>query len=299
MSRVATAQSYLQADQAISQAREREMQSAQTATKLQAVSKPSDSPTSWVVSRNLKDENSVQQSTARQALIATDVMNATETALAQVQQYLNRTHELALAAASMHIVDAKAPRESILAEVKRIFEGVITTLNTSFNNRSLFGGHQTKGLAFDRIGNYLGDDQRINIEIEGGDRQPINISARELILGESNGGVNIVNLFHQLIQGIETTDTRQIGETLGGFTQAIDQLSLGRAQLGAVMSRVNTAIQTGEESSILRKDAISKIEEADAVRAFTELAKNQTVLKATLQTTQKVLQEVPEDILFK
>jgi flagellin-like hook-associated protein FlgL len=46
-------------------------------------------------------------------------------------------------------------------------------------------------------------------------------------------------------------------------------------------------------------DAISKVEDVDATKAFSDLAKDQTILNAALNTTHKILTQTPPDVLFR
>lgn len=300
MARISTPQIYHRAELNTENAREKEAQSSQIASSQKKIQRPSDDPTGWVAAKNLKDDIFFRESIAKNATIAMGTLAATENIFARIQEYVERAHELAISSASSQIVDAKTPRESVLAEVKALFENTRTALNSSFNGRTLLAGYQSQLPAFDTDGNFIGDNGRIEIEIDKGLKAEINISTERIVLGGNReGGVDIPQLFQRLIVALEAGDRTLIGETLEDFTKSVDQLSLGRARIGATQGEIQRALSSGSEDTILKKDAVSKIEDADVIRVFSDLARDQTVLKATLSTTEKVLHEVPQDALLK
>src|SRR5262249_42557447 len=129
---------------------------------------------------------------------------------------------------------------------------------------------------------------------------PVNIPAKQVIQGEGiKGGVSIPEVLARLATGLETNDTQLIRSTLDDLTQAGDQLSLGRSQIGARMSEIERAVNAHEEQKIENLDDISKIEEADAIKAFSDLSRDQTVLRAAIATTQKVLNDDPINAFFR
>lgn len=300
MARISTPQIYHRTELNTENAREKEAQSSQIASSQKKIQRPSDDPTSWVTAKNLKDDIFLRESIAKNATIATGTLAATENIFGQIQEYVQRAHELAISSAGSMIVDAKTPRQSVLAEVKALFESMRTALNSSFNGRTLLAGYQSQLPAFDTDGNFIGDNGRIEIDIDKGLKAALNVSTEQIVLGRNReGGVDIPKLFQRLIVALEAGDRTLIGTTLEDFTKSVDQLSLGRAQIGAAQGEIQRALSSESEDKILKKDTVSKIEDVDVIRAFSDLARDQTVLKATLSTTEKVLHEVPQDALLK
>ena len=111
--------------------------------------------------------------------------------------------------------------------------------------------------------------------------------------------VNIPAIFRTLIEGLKSGDNDRIGGTFGDFQVAVSQLTGVRTEIGARMNRIERALTSKDAEKIERLDAVSKIEEADPVEVFTDLARDQTALKASLDTAHKILTEVPPDKLFR
>jgi flagellin-like hook-associated protein FlgL len=102
-----------------------------------------------------------------------------------------------------------------------------------------------------------------------------------------------------LIDGLKANDIERIRGSLDGLKKSTDQLSTGRTELAGKQQEVARALETAATTGIEKKDAVSKIEEADAVKVFSDLARDQTVLRAAMDTSHKILTETSVDVLFK
>lgn len=296
MPRVSTAQIYDQSQSRASDARDREVATAERASTLKEIVRPSQNPHGWAVAKQIKDENAVSDTLVRNGSLAKQVLGVTENALRQVGEGVERAYELGLGAVNR---DEHA-QSAALAEVKALFDSTVQALNTRYGDRTLLAGFLTGGPAFDAEGRYLGDDGKIEIELEEGRRMPVNISAPKTVLGEGErDGVNVLEVMRQLQLGLENHDHDAIRGTFDNFLKALNQISISRTEIGARMNRIDRAIESNETMQLERLGAIAEIEEADPIKVFSDLARDQTALKASLETTRKLLTEVPPDKLFK
>lgn len=296
MPRVSTAQIYDQSQARATEARDREVSTAERASTMKEIVRPSQNPHGWAVSKQIKDEGAVSETLVRNATLAKQVLAVTENALRQVGESVERAYELALGAVNR---DAHA-QTAALAEVSSLFDSAIQALNTRYGDRTLLAGFLTASPAFDSEGRYLGDDGKIEIELEEGRRMPVNISPRKAILGEDGrDGVNILEVMKRLQRGLESHDHDLVRSTFDDFLKALNQISISRTEIGARMNRIDRAIDSNETLQLERLSAVAEIEEADPIKVFTDLARDQTALKASLETTRKLLTEVPPDKLFK
>src|SRR5262249_13141192 len=159
-------------------------------------------------------------------------------------------------------------------------------------NRSLLGGFQGNRTAFDKEGNFLGDGGSIQMEIDRGLKIPINISTEQLVFGTGlQSGVNIIETIKTLSQALQEQDIDKERSSPDGFTSCIDQLSLGRTQIAGGMTEIHRALDTEQIHEEQGKELVAKIEEADPVKVFSDLARDQTVLKSALEVNRKVLND--------
>lgn len=297
--RISTAQIYQNSQTNVANAREKEVVTSEKASTMKEIVRPSQDPSGWLTASTLKDDLSARESIAKNAGLAMHSLNTTESIFTQMGEYVQKAHEIALAASGTDFMSV-ATRKHAVSDMKGVFDGAIQTLNTRYANRTLLAGLKTQGPAFDAGGKYVGDGEDFQIEIARGLVVPVNISGARAILGEGiHGGVNILENFQSLIAGLENDDPEMVRGTLDALVKAVEQVTLVRAELGGRMNQIQRALSDHSIQFIESKDAIAKIEEADAIKVFSELARDQAVLKASMSTTQKLLSENPVDILFK
>lgn len=116
-------------------------------------------------------------------------------------------------------------------------------------------------------------------------------------LEEGAEGENVFQVFRALSNGLRANDTVAIQETLERLDSALEQVVLLRSQVGSrVASLENTAESLGK-TKIDDSALLSSIEDADAFEVFTDITKNENTLKATLQTSGKLIQPSLLDFL--
>lgn len=297
--RIATSQIFSNAQAHISAAREKEVSSAHKAATQKEITRPSQAPAEWTVAANLKNDLSVRDTIAKNARFANSFLTASENTLSQLQELVGRTHELAITASGSASVGPEQFHH-ILPEVEGLFKTVIQTVNTQFGNRYVFGGYKSQANAFDSEGNFLGDNGKIEVEIDRNLKVPVNLSGSQIILGEGlERGVNLMETFQNLLGGLREGDIERVRSSLEGLNRVGEQLSLGRTQIAGSMSDIQRALDSRDVNEEQSKKVISEIEEADPVKVFSDLVRDQTVLRAAMETNRKVLNEDPLDILLK
>ncbi len=286
---------YDKSREAVEEARSKESVTAEQAATLRKINLPSQDPHGWALAKEIKDELSVRDTLTRNANLAKKSLEATEQIFKEATEFVERAYELGLAA----IYKDEKVKGAVRAEVKELYESLIHTLNTRYGQRTLLAGFKAGKPAFDQSGNYLGDNGRIEIEVEHGNRMPINVTGESVRPNQEGDHVDIPGVFLQILEGLKNNDDEAIGDTFDKFHTAVGQLTSVRTEIGAKMNRIDRALDSHEIEKIGRQDAIANIEEADPVRVFTDLARDQTALKASLDTTYKLLNEVPPDKLFR
>ncbi len=298
-SRVSTNQMYTNAQEHVSKARDREQASAEKTSTQKQVVRPSDNPSGWMLASQLKDEKSTRATLEKNAEVANHVLKATETVFEQAQECVGRAYELAIANSGTAL-GGGAARMGAYTEVQGIYEGMLQALNFRYGNRTLLAGHRSDGPAFDSNGQFLGDNGQLEIDIDKDTSLSLSFSAPKHILGEGGmGGVNLLDAFQRLMVGLKSDDTNTIQNTIEDLKRGIEQLSTARAEVGTRMQSIDRALGRHASHLISTADQISQIEDADAAKAFSDLARDQTILQAAVKTSEKILNENPADIFFK
>jgi len=297
--RVSTSQIFSNAQNHFATARERQIQSATKAATQKEVTHPSQNPSQWTVSANLKDDLSAREAIAKNASFANSFLTASENTLSQLQELVGRTQQLAIEASGSASV---GPEQfyHLLPEVEGLFQNVIQTVNTQFAHRPIFGGYQSQVKAFDSQGEFHGDSGKVEIEVDRNLKVPVNLSGSQIILGEGlQRGVNLMETYQTLITGLRVQDIDRVRGSLEGLSAVVDQLSLGRTQIAGSMAEIQRALESYQIQEEQGKKVISELEDADPVKVFSDLVRDQTVLRAAIETNSKVLNEDPLGTLLK
>ncbi len=295
--RISTPQIFDRANTHIASAREKEILSSEKAASGKEIVRPSQDPAGYMVATALKDDLAIIGTTLKNANAASRVLNLTEGVVAGLQDTLQRAYELAVSAAGDGSTQV---RKYSLSEIETLYDSCIQVLNTRYGNRTLLGGFKTDQVAFDKQGNFLGDGGQIEVEVARGLYIPINISGERAVMGVGvDGGINVLSPLKSLIEGLKSDNSEMIQKSLEGFIKANDQLSLIRGEIGSRTAQIDRAVNSQEQISVDSTSAVSEIEDADAVKVFSDLARDQNVLRAAISTSNKILSENPTDIFYK
>ena len=294
--RISTSEIFNRAQANVADAREREALTSEKAATGREIVRPSQDPAGFLRSNMIKDEMASITTTLRNAAAATKVLGITENVFAQVQETLQRGSELAVSTAGYG--DLK--RSASIAEVQGLYDSTIQLLNTRFGDRTLLAGFKSDQPAFSTDGRYLGDNGEIQVEIAQGLTLPLNVSGARAVLGQGiTDGVNILEPLQNLLLGLKEDDSELIRGSLEKFTRANNQISLIRSELGARTLQAEHAITQQNTQQVQGGETLASIAEVDAIKVFSDLARDQTILRAAISTTQKLLSENPSDIFYK
>lgn len=124
-------------------------------------------------------------------------------------------------------------------------------------------------------------------------RGPANVG-RIQRLGESDpvtggNGVNIFSIISGLETALKTNDKAGIQQALEPLDQAVNQISLARAEIGGRVNQLNATSDGIQKTIVENKIANSQIEEADLFQVMTDLNKADASLKGSLETSHKIL----------
>lgn len=109
-----------------------------------------------------------------------------------------------------------------------------------------------------------------------------------------------INIF-QIIQGLEislrTDDKVGIQQSLDMIDQAISQVVLARSEVGSRIMTINGTQDSLQKAIVDNKISASQLEDADVFQVVSDINKADTALKATLETSGKMLQPSLLDFL--
>jgi flagellar hook-associated protein 3 FlgL len=208
-----------------------------------------------------------------------DELVAADNALGGVADTMNRARELAVQLSNDTY--SAADRLSAAAEVNQLIQHTVGLLNTQVANRYIFGGNLDDAPPFRADGTYVGDTGVRRVEVFPGVLQDASVRADVLAKG-AGGGTDILATLADLATAFSANDVTAIRNSLDAMDQGITQVSVGRAQTGAMMNTVDVAATSSRMAASNEQTTMSRITDADMFESASELALAQRALDAAL-----------------
>lgn len=110
-------------------------------------------------------------------------------------------------------------------------------------------------------------------------------------------GVNVFKVIQGLEVSLRTDDKQGIQQSLDLIDQALSQVVLARAEVGSRIMTVNGTQDALQKAIVDNKHNASLLEDADIFQVVSEINKTDAALKATLETSGKMIQPSLLDFL--
>ncbi len=299
--RVTNKNLYTTSQNQINDRREKMMKLQTELSTQKRINKPSDDPIGSAKLLNLRSNNKNINQFKESANTSKIFLNYSDTALAELSDIVLSLKELAISQSSSASAN-ESTRKAIAGEIEQLYNQTLSVANRKFGNRYIFGGYSTIKPPFDSYGNYFGDNGNIKLEINEGTYLPINVPGSKIFYGMdvNNGemqGENIFDIIKVMHDGLMTNDTKIIQTCMERFDKFYEQVIEVRATIGARSKTIDGYKEGLEKSSIDNVALKSEIEDADIVRAASELKKEETILSASLNVSNRLLQPSLMDFL--
>ncbi len=285
---------------------------------LKRVNAPSDDPVGNVKLMSIRNETLDNEQFERNANLAKTFLNYTDSSLEELTNLLGRAKELAIGQASSAANGAES-RMMVAEEVRNILNEASSIANRRLGERHIFAGYMTHSQPFDDGYQYRGDDGNIMVEVQKDVFVGMNIPGKELFLGanpkvvdpqnqESSEGLpgqpelamsrptskisgeNLFDTLEALRVGLMTNDVDQIRATLEPLDRISNRVITTRAQVGARTAGIDTAIANMGKKNVFNAELQSGIEDADVIQVVSDMAREESVLRASLQASNKLIQ---------
>lgn len=110
-------------------------------------------------------------------------------------------------------------------------------------------------------------------------------------------GINVFSTLRGLEISLKTNDKAGIQESLDAIDQAISQVVLARSEVGSRVMVVNNTMDSLQKAVVDNKVTASHLEDADAFQVISDINKTDSTLRATLETSGKLIQPSLLDFL--
>lgn len=282
---------------------------------LKRVSKPSDDPVGNVELLAIRSQNIDAGQYLRNTNFTNTQLAYTETVLEELTDILTKAKELAVGQASS--IYGPEIREGVAKEIHQLRNQTLSLANKRMGNRYIFAGQKILTRPFDQHGNYHGDNNKIQVEINKDVFIPINITGSELFFSqekkqlskedlqmapqpgldrglasvpeEAEATSSIFSELYALENALLTDNPEVVQGLLEKLDASIDRVVAFRTRIGALSNTATNAESNIEKTKLLNEAHKSKIEDADVAELFSALQKEQNVLKATYQASSNLM----------
>lgn len=303
---------------------------------LKQLSRPSDNPMANVEALTLQSRIGDNEQYIKNAGYAQLHLNATESAIVQLIEVVNKAKELAISQSS-DFFDENT-RGNVANEIIQLRNEAMGIANRRVGQKYLFGGFKTLSKPFSEDGKFLGDRGQITVETSKDFYVPINISGADVFLSTDStsikkadpfreispkdatpgpdkneeltpkrslaseekideNGASIFSQLDALIIGMKNNDTTLIQSMLERLDETSSRLITQQTRIGSVYKTIENAKSINEDNTIDAKARKSELVDADVTELYSDLSREQDVLKATYQASQGLINKSLMDFI--
>jgi flagellar hook-associated protein 3 FlgL len=136
-------------------------------------------------------------------------------------------------------------------------------------------------------------DEQAEVQVRGlasetNSRVPLHVGPKGM--DYQTAGINVLETLKNLEIGLKVNDKTMIQEAIDNLDQSITQVVHTRAQVGSRLMGVAKTADTLQKQVIEDKITASNLEDADLFKVVSDMQKSESTLKATLETSGKVIQ---------
>ncbi len=269
------------------------------------VSKPSDNPFLATRIMDYNTEIARKEQFERNIEDVTGFMDVTDSVLGQVTDQLNRFKELTVKAANGTNTDEDL--KIIASEVDELMQTMTDTLNTTFNDKYIFGGTEINDKPFELVNGKIqfnGNAETTKVEIAKGVYVDRNISGKD-VLGDvqhvdANGNTVSYNLFDsigKISEALKNGDRDQLNEFMSHIDKHTDNVLQVRGKVGSVQNRMDLMLDKTKEEILGLTELLSNAQDVDYAEKFIDYMSLQASYQSTLQISSQIIQKSLLDFL--
>ena len=305
---------------------------------LKSITKPSDNPVSNVEAMALTSSTNDNIQYLKNSDFALLNLNVTEKSLEELTDLMSKAKEIAIAQSSdffnadvrknvanevQQLYNQSLAIANKKVGLKNIFSGT-NTLTVPFDSNGVYKGDSGHislevsrnffvpvNLTGEEV--FFSSEEGAHVEnplqkFEQFDKSTINNLSRDVasqdgeVDSEGKSFKTRDNIFAQLqglTSALENNDAQMIQGLLEKFDNSISRLITLRTRVGSIVNSVESSKSTLESENIDHTSRKSALLDADVAELFSDINKQQAVLKTTYQSTQGVMNQTLMDFLHR
>lgn len=266
------------------------------------ISKPSDNPFLATRIMDYNTEISRKEQFEKNLDDVKGFMDMTDTVVGQVTDQMNRIKELTTKASSG--TNSASDLAIIATEVDEIMATMVDTLNTSFEDKYIFGGTKTNQKPFELVNGsitYQGNDEKTKVEIAKGVYMDRNITGIEILGGITVAGetqaYHLFDSLNAISEALKNNDQANLSSLTSHVDDHLDNILKVRGKVGAVQQRIDLTIDKTKDEILNLTELLSSKEDVDLAEKYIEYTSLQASYMASLQISSQIIQPSLLDFL--
>jgi flagellar hook-associated protein 3 FlgL len=257
------------------------------------LNRPSDSPTGTTAAMRIRSSIADVKQYGRNAQDGNGWLTTLDSALTSANDQVLRARDLALQGANQGVAGQSA-RNALAAEVDQIRAGLVTTANSDYLGRPVFGGVTAGGDAYDATGTYIGTPGTVNRTIAEGTTVRVDVDGPAAF---GPAGSSVFDHLAALSTALRSGDQATISASIGALDADRDRITTTQTEVGSRQNRVEAAIQAAGDNELALNTSLSEVENADLPKTVVDLQMQQIAYQASLGATARVMQPSLLDFL--
>lgn len=201
-------------------------------------------------------------------------------------KYLGDTNQTKIEVSKDYFVPVSFNGKSIFYEK----DGTTLTDGDPLNNTSLQNLKQK--VEIQSLPNEVIEEEFILNRTPAGEDKPVIINdhgpvATNQVLNEARG--SIFDDLQTMHDALLTDNHEIIQDLLPRFDNGIDRLIETRTKIGSIINSIDISVEKIEKETLINEEYKTKIEDADIAELFTDLTRQQNVLKATYKASAQLM----------
>ena len=264
------------------------------------VSRPSDDPIDARRAVNIKLEIAQLNQFLNNITDARPQVDDTESTVDNTSSVLQRVRELTVQGSNG--TNSQEQLDAIATEINQLLEETLVLSNSQSIGRYLFAGTRTKTIPFSetRVGGeitavaYQGNTVDINVAISESAQIKVNIDGQAAFQSGIDIFTTLIGIRDDLRAGNQASLS---GVRIDEVDQAIEQLLLRQADLGANTNRLDRVVSVTEDGVLSQQILLSEKIETDFADATLRYNNSLNALQAALNASARVLQPTLLDFI--
>ena len=251
---------------------------------------PQDNPAAFSRIVSYKGVKKALNQYERNISFAQGYMDEAETALGSVSNLLARAKELAMKGSS----GGNSPEglSAMGVEADALYEQVLALANSQWTGggsqgaRYIFSGYRTDTEAFLSDGTYQGDGGEYRVEVGPDEYVAVGLAGDRVFQGD----VDVFAVLRELRDRLQAQDPDGAAATLNDLDTAMEQITGVTAEIGSRTNRLEQTETRLQDLVLSVESFISQEEDLDLVQAASDLTLYQSVLQATIRSSQMIFE---------